>query len=164
MTPKAMRYVLLAAVVVVWSLILYKVLRAVDNDAPLPATNNKSIKTITSSQEDTFSLLANYNDPFLAPDMMYADDMVFPQSKGEVDTAPRKTPPPPEVIDISFIRYIGMIQNTTRKVKAAVLIIRGKEILMTEGQTAENITVLNISKSGITIRYKNKKMIISRIN
>jgi hypothetical protein len=161
MSQKFLRYSLIIAVAIVWGVILYKVFAALNNEEehqslalPVNAINY-------AVQKDTFSLLANYSDPFLPFSVDTADLLLDTLSTTTVSSSSVSMAKEPEV-DISFIQYLGMISNVEKKNKAAIVSIRGKEVIIKEKEVVEGISFKSITTGKISIVYKGKKFNITR--
>jgi hypothetical protein len=161
MNQKYLRYGLITLVLAVWGIIGYKVIAALTKGE---TTVNKAPKqyaaTTTPGLKDTFSLLANYSDPFLPVSM--DDDLIDSVALKTDVIKPASTPVQEQPIDISFIQYLGMISNVEKKTKAAVISIRGKETIVREKDVVEDVLVKSISTGKIAIVYKKKNFNITR--
>jgi hypothetical protein len=160
-SQKFLRYSLITAVAIVWGVILYKVFTALNKEE-----ENQSLalpaKAITYAvQKDTFSLLANYSDPFLPFSADTADLLLDSLSTTTVSTTSVSMAKEPDV-DVSFIQYLGMISNVEKKNKAAIVSIRGKEVIIREKEAVEGITFKSITTGKISIVYKGKNFNITR--
>lgn len=168
MNQKVLRYVLLTGVFVVWGVIFYKVMAALGEEENFPKTLLSAPDTTEYSlKKDTFSLLANYADPFLpigsleTPDSSDTDPLKNNSAVTQVQPAINPQPVLP-LVDISFIQYLGMIANIERKTKTAMISIRGKETVAKEKDIIEDIEIKSISATKIAVVYKGKKFNISR--
>jgi hypothetical protein len=63
---KSTTYLLISVLVIVWGGIGYKIYTGLfDDGGPLPMTNLQSKHQVSVAGKDTFSLIADYLDPFL---------------------------------------------------------------------------------------------------
>jgi hypothetical protein len=161
MNQKYLRYGLITCVLAVWGIIGYKVIAALTKGEKTVSIASKQITaTSVTGLKDTFSLLANYSDPFLLVSM---DDDLPDTVALKTEITKTTTPVIQETpVDISFIQYLGMISNVEKKTKAAVISIRGKETIVREKDVVEDIQVKSISTGKISIVYKKKNFNISR--
>ena len=160
MNQKILRSLLLVTALMVWGLILLRILTSAPANS---VSSNKSIR-VTEIKEvkehpDSFHLLMRYRDPFSPPDVLFSDEVSI------ADTVFLKTPAPAplqDAIDISFIKYLGMMKNPKKKIMAAVLILHGREVVLKERGCAEQVTMQGIRPYSVLIRYKNKTFTIPK--
>jgi len=165
MNQKVLRYVLIGGVCFIWGAILLKVFNALGQDKEVPQNMVLASQAdFISPQKDSFVLLAAYPDPFLPEDAIYEADLSLTDSTEVKITVPANTPSPVETVDVSFIKYSGMIYNPEKKIKAAIVSFRGKDILLKENETAEDVTIKKITANKIIVFYKNKTMQINKSN
>jgi hypothetical protein len=168
MNQKVLRYALLTGVFVVWGVIFYKVLAALGREENFPKTLvSAPDSTEYTHKKDTFSLLANYADPFLPIGSLELSDSMdtdlLKSNSAITQVQPSITPQPvvPLVV-ISFVQYLGMIANIERKTKTAMISIRGKETVAKENDIIEDVEIKSIAATKIAVVYKGKKFNISR--
>lgn len=66
MKSKKFRYLLVLLVIIVWSLIFYRIYNYVDDQKDfIPDYSEQKLPQDKLSMNDTFSIIANYRDPFL---------------------------------------------------------------------------------------------------
>jgi hypothetical protein len=153
MNQKILRYGLIAAVVLVWGMIIQQVFSAMGDDnrnaaAPLSDT----LAGMGARPADTFSLLLNYDDPFIPPDTTAEMEPVVQAPI----IAPPVMKPLEEKPDISFIKYMGMISNADKKSRAAIINFRGRDMMVREDQDVEDITIKKIKPGELSFSLKNK--------
>lgn len=145
MKNKKKTYLLLAIVVIIWALLIYRFFSlTVGDTAELLPEQIHMNGLLAVKKRDTFSVNVNYRDPFLGK-MYVADNTIKPQNK-----RPKKVEPVvwPDVI------YKGMVSDTKDKKKVFMLIIDGKTYLMKEKETEEGITLKKGNRESIDIKYK----------
>lgn len=161
MNQKVLKYVLAILVCFVWGMIALNFFNAFDDKEVI-------LKTAVSTQKntdpyhitDSFSLLGNYSDPFSEVEV---SEPVIPDSIISETTV--QTPiANPEIIDISHIKYLGMIVTDKRKRRMAVINVNGAEALVREKDRFDQIYIQTITPLNITIRYKKKQFTINRIS
>jgi hypothetical protein len=166
MKGKKLTYVLLVGVVLVWGIIFIRVYQSLfGNSGDAVGVRPVVRKEHTYVTKDTFTLIAKYRDPFLgnAPNILKAT-----VTSGPVRIAspkPREVPKPlePEVkIDYSFISYIGLIKNPGNNKNVSLMSIRGKEYLMEEGTTKDDVKLVKNHKDSVLILYNGKEKYIKR--
>jgi len=166
---KSLRYALLTGVALVWGIITYKVIAALNQTDPaIIATPVKEAPANLIQKYEHFSLYANYPDPFIPETDTSAIDLIKNGSNSPKTANQQQTVLPaiqPAVKpDLSFIKYHGMIYNPTRKIKAALVSINNKEITIKEKESAENITLKKIFNDKIQVLYNHKIYTIFKLN
>ena len=112
MKNKKLLYILLPASVIIWGLVIYRIFSALSSpETPDRVILAKNIKTrVNNTQADTFSIAANYRDPFLGSMQTETPKRV---ASGVVKQ--KITPQPQIQADWSFIQYKGMVANQQSK-------------------------------------------------
>lgn len=157
MKNKAMTYVLGFAVVAVWGLIIYRILQATGGDDTPSFQNATVVKKEAFNDyaipKDTTHLLLNYRDPFSEKKI---DTMVIPARKTmdhlKNNFAPAKPVKP--AINWNFIRYTGFINNPGSKKFLAMISINGREVMMAEGETVDQVKLIKNSRDSVKIMYQ----------
>jgi hypothetical protein len=172
---KNIKYLLLAAAVCVWGLVIYNIIKGLaKDDIPKAITNNPMPKVDYSIKNDSF--IINYPDPFIPEidTLQQKMDSLNKQLKATVPVTITPPPPPfqnitsipPSKPDVSFIQYLGRVTNTEVKNKKAGFInLRGKDVMIKEGQKIEDIIIKKIEKNKLTIFYQKQQLsILSNTN
>jgi hypothetical protein len=151
MKNKKTVYILILMVIIVWGMIFYRIYAAFSDDAEpviAPATKIKEPYDDYAIPKDTSHLQARYRDPFgQAPVKDTA--LVVPQ-KNIHRTVPVTIAPG---INWAAINYMGYIRNPGSKKLIAIMHINGKEVMMTEGETAEQVKLLRNLCDSVKISY-----------
>jgi hypothetical protein len=95
--------------------------------------------------KDTTHLLLNYRDPF---GLMIPKDSVKIRATTTRHIVPVVTP-----INWGFIKYSGYIKNPGSKKLIALLSINGKEEMMTEGETVDNVKLIKNMRDSVKISF-----------
>lgn len=159
MKNKKVTYLLITVVVGVWGLILYRLFDAVGqgDDAP-PAVTARQVKeqyNDFSLIKDTAKLKLNYRDPFGISKPK--DTMSKPVV---VHLKPIKNTVTP-AINWSFISYAGYVRNPASKKLVTLLLINGKNVTLSEGETREQVKLLRNLRDSIKISYQGKTKFIT---
>jgi hypothetical protein len=158
MKNKKLTYLLGAVVIIVWGLILYRVFDVVKGDDDTMAIAPVLVKEPFNDYEvpkDTAHLLLNYRDPF---GLVKQKDTVAP--------TPAKKPGFQTISAIkpatnwSFISYSGYIRNAGSKKLIAIMHINGRELMMNEGETADQVKLIQNRGDSIKINYHGKTKFI----
>jgi hypothetical protein len=159
MKNKKLTYFLIAIVLGVWGLILYRIFDAVGatDDAPMPVATKqgKEVFNDFSIPKDTAKLLLNYRDPF---GITKPKDTTIKIS-GEISRKNISTTPKP-VMNWSFISYSGYVRNPTSKKLIALVSINGQNITLAEGETKNQVKLLKNLRDSIKISYEGKTKFI----
>jgi hypothetical protein len=113
--------------------------------------------------EDSIILLANYRDPFLGQrtsgQPVSSDKKRFVNANSKKVKVPEKNTPPP---DLSFIAFHGMITNPSTKKKIALMSIRDKQYMVSEGEEVEGISLEKNGKDSILVSYNKQSFYLKR--
>ncbi|MDO3645225.1 hypothetical protein [Mucilaginibacter sp. L3T2-6] len=159
MKNKATLYILGAAVAIVWGLIIYRVYDSVGSgDDGVVAGISKPAKEAFNDYTvpaDTTHLLLNYRDPFSEEKM--ADTKVHVK----ISTAKPRAEKKVVAMNWGFITYSGYINNPVGKKFLAVMHINGKAVMLTEGETNQNVKLLKNMRDSVKVSFGGKIKVIS---
>ena len=141
MAKNTKTYLLLGVVLLIWGIIGYKIVKAISPDEPeLFAVENVNFKPLRSTtKKDTFSILANYRDPFLG---------TLPKQKVKKRKIVAKKSEEPEI----NIKYTGSILDSNTKNSIFFVTIDGTQFLMKQGEIKSKVTLLKGTENAIKIR------------
>ena len=161
MKNKALTYILTALVIAVWGSILYRVFGAFSGDnndvAVMQDTKPKEAYNDYDIPKDTSHLQLNYRDPF---GIAKPDTEEIPVGKLVHKQPAIQTAPPIQNTNWSFISYTGYIHNPGNKNLLAIVSINGKENMMKEGETNDQVKLLKNMKDSIKVSYFGKTKVI----
>ncbi|NHA02495.1 hypothetical protein G7092_01740 [Mucilaginibacter sp. HC2] len=151
MKNKKFIYLLGLLVLIVWGMVIYRIFVAV-GDSPEPLTTSvtkiKEPYDDYAIPKDTSHLQSNYRDPF---GIVPIKDTTMVSTKKNV---PRSIPVAiTPGINWTAINYMGYIQNPGSKKLIAIIHINGKEVMMTEGESTEQLKLLKNLRDSIKISY-----------
>ena len=166
MNPKFTRFALITAVLAIWGSILYKVIAGLNHDdkevvVPMIKASFSNVNT------DSFTLKASYADPFLTDNQLYEADISLLDSVSNQTTAPITTnisTITQSPIDVSFIKYTGLVSNPIKKSRVAFINVRGKDYMVKEKDYVDEIKITKITAEKIYITYSKKKFEIMKNN
>jgi hypothetical protein len=156
MKNKKFTYLLGAAVLIVWGLILYRVFGAMgDNEPDEPAISaplKKEAYNDYAIPRDTTHLLLNYRDPF---GMVAAKDTTSHKHNptGPAQAAQHVAAP---AMNWDFIRYVGYIRNPDSKKLVAMVHLNGTELMMSEGESSGSLKLIKNLRDSIRVNYQGK--------
>ncbi len=162
MKNKKATYALGFAVLVVWGLILYRIFHTDVEErgfGAAPAAAPKEVLNDYSITPDTARLRLNYRDPFgsgsTLPDTAHhlANHLTIFHPVPAFSLKPVQT-------DWAFIRYSGFVRNPKNKRLIAMVNIRGKDMMMSEGETADEVRLVKNLQDSVRVWYKGQSKII----
>ena len=154
MKHKKITYLLLPLVAVIWGIIFYRIFSAVSPEPILPVGGSiLTSKTINTSIPDTFSIIANYRDPFLGKVVQVKDS-----ASGKVK------PPKTEKVVIPkqwpSLSYGGIIKNQKSGKQFVLVNINGEGNLMKTGDEVSGIQLLKVYKDSIEVSFQKEKKVV----
>ena len=158
MKKKTLNYFLIASVVFVWGLIIYKIVAAYADHEPdeqsLPQHKKKEAYNDYALPKDTSHLLLKYRDPF-----------GIVKQKDTSVAAPRtsdfqRKAIPRVAMNWDFIRYVGYIRNPVSKKLVAMVRLNSNELMMNEGEQNGDIRLIKNLRDSIKISYQGKMKFI----
>jgi len=160
---KAVTYLLICAVALVWGIIVYRVFfvdPSDDTDGRFlsPKVVHEPFDQYTP-KNDTFKLALNYRDPFVGK----AKPVVVEEkvSAGPIaPPLPYKPPAPP--LNWSSIKYSGYITNPKTKKLVAILTVNNKERMLGEGESLEGVKLLKNKKDSVLLSWMGKQKYIKQ--
>jgi type II secretory pathway component PulC len=152
-------YILLPVVFIVWGIIIYRLVKYVGQGnaaLPTPAFIEANFEP-EKLQEDTFTISANYRDPFLGE-----------IKKVEAITgAPKPMKPAPKPVakpEIPWptIIFKGLIKNKDAKKTYALLTINGKTKSFSDKEEWQGIKIQSVVKDSVLLIYNKQKRSFKR--
>lgn len=142
MQKKSTTYFLVVILIFVWGIIAYKIFSGT-LEKNTTVTNTAKYKTFNfKHKQDTFSIVANYRDPFLG---------ILPKRKNFKNK--RFHVPQRDPIIWPDITYNGAL--FPKKAEASFLIdINSKGYLLKRNQSRENVELIKGNKNYIIVKYK----------
>lgn len=149
-------YILLPLVLGLWGYIGWKIVDGLQGDEAtsynVPAV---SLLNDTLAVPETYTLQANYRDPFLGKSVTS-----FSGSGGSAmpkkNTSPKKTITQPAITNWPVIVYGGMIQKKQGQ-PLALLQVNGQDYLLKTGEKAADISVISIHRDSVVLNWNKQK-------
>ncbi|OKS87284.1 hypothetical protein [Mucilaginibacter polytrichastri] len=164
MKNKPVTYFLIAAVIGLWGIIIYRIVDATGSNEDLSISNNailprkKALEDYTN-MKDTTHLLLNYRNPF--DEATKKEEQEIPVAK-LINQAPVNHIAPAKVsMNWSFITYTGYIRNSKSKQLLAIVNIRGVEYMMAEGETDAQVKLVKNLRDSIKITFGGQSKFIA---
>jgi len=168
---KGVTYLLLAVVCAIWGIIIFRIIKGLSGDEEVNNVNNTQTFTSNDKNEETYTIIASYRDPFLGgvrqanvnrEPTSRSTSLVKPKVKVSNPVIPIPVPVVPVVIiDWSFIQYKGQISNKGGKA-VGIVTIRGNEHLITANSKVADVKIMTVSKDSILVEYNGMKKGIFR--
>jgi hypothetical protein len=163
MKNKKLTYVLGLAVLAVWGIIIYRVFNAAGagDDESTPITfkqNPKEPYNDYTLPKDTAHLLLNYRDPFGL--IKFKDTAEIPVKRSGHKAIALASAKP--AFNWNFIKYSGYIHNPASKKLIALVIINGKNVMLSEGDTKEQVRLIKNLRDSIKISFNGQTKCIRK--
>ncbi|MBI2269772.1 MAG: hypothetical protein HYU69_05370 [Bacteroidetes bacterium] len=152
-----MTYLMVPVVIAIWAYVFYSIFGnkdKPDKDLLHPA-NAARLNNTTGQPVDTFSIKADYRDPFL--DKLMGGEQ--PKSASAIKTPPVKVQP---LTTWPQVAYFGIIKNQTGNKQLALLQINGKQSRMQLNQMAGDITLMKITKDSVQVKFGKEMKYVRR--
>jgi hypothetical protein len=152
---KYVKYFLLVAVIGIWAAILFRVIRGLGSGPSREILPAPMASAPLQAAPDSFSLYADYPDPFLPESDSASADSLPKTGHGGLPAAltSADSPPTQETVN-GIIQFNGIIANPAKKSKVAIVTIRGKEWMVKENEKIGDIRIRKIGKDQVFILYK----------
>ena len=158
MKNKKVVYVLLPIVIIVWGIVFYRIFSVVNPSGAqfTPTSNLSNDLGVENSLVDTFTIIANYRDPFLGK--------VISSEKHIVGNASINIPTKPLVIPKSWpaINYGGMIKIIKSSQQTALVYINGESKMMKMGDVETEVQLLKIYADSIEVMFQKGKRMVKK--
>lgn len=150
-------YVLVPVVLIIWGMIGYRIYKGMSDDTPDFLVEQTNMQPIVEMLEpDTFSIIAEYRDPFLGK-IRSPKPRVNQTKKKPVQV--KKKPEP--VLIWPSITYGGMIKNQKTNKLIAMVKINGKDNLMAVGNVVSEVRLVKVYPDSIKVALgKVEKMVV----
>jgi hypothetical protein len=163
MKNKKFTYFLGFIVLMVWGIILYRIFNSVSgSDEDMPVVENKIKKEPFNDYavpKDTSHLILNYKDPFgLKKQKDTLQSIVKKPVSSKTTVQATK-----QVFNWNFVKYSGYIRNPGSKKLIAVVNINGKPIMMSEGETAEQVKLVKNLQDSIKVTFQGRTTYIKTL-
>jgi hypothetical protein len=161
MKNKRLTYLLGIIVLAVWGIVIYRIFYAVggndDDDMEMAApVQVKEPYNDFALPKDTTLLLINYRDPFGLTQFKDTTKKITKNDHHKQLIVASSKP----AVDWSFIKYSGYIQNPVSKKLIALVTINGKNEMLSEGESKDNVKLVKNMKDEIKISFNGDTKLI----
>lgn len=151
---------MLPIIILVWGIVFYQ-LFSYFFSSPTYATEKSEIKVdIDEIKKDTFSIVADYRDPFLGKKIRESRSGTTNNIKRN-NTKKRTNPTQAINQPWPVIQYKGMIKNNNSEKRVGIVNMGGRERLVKEGDVLNEVQFLSIGKTQIKVSFNKEQKTIS---
>lgn len=162
MKDKKSTILLVLAVALVWGFAVYQFVAGFGGgDETYEMEYRASVPAPMVMIEDSFALQLDYRDPFLGK-VYYSSPRPMVKKQVRQNKQQLEKAVPEVKVDLSFIKYIGLIFNQKSGKEVSLLSIQGKDYFMMEGQSVQDVLLLENLEDSVHIEYKGQKYFIKR--
>ncbi|MEO9510717.1 MAG: hypothetical protein ABJN84_03240 [Flavobacteriaceae bacterium] len=141
MSKNVKTYILVGFVLTIWGFIGIKVFRTLSPEPQAPVfAENLNFKPKKVVQKDTFSIVADYRDPFLGT--------MATSNKKRAKKVKRP------IVKFPNINYTGLITNQNTKGNIFFVTIDGTQFLMQKSNENNGVSLVSGTSKSIRVRYK----------
>jgi len=147
-------------VALVWSFVFYQLFSYFFSTPNYAKIEQQTPINIDEIKRDTFSIVANYRDPFLGKKRNSKQHF-----NKALNTRPRKSGVPKNIKAEKpwpIITYNGMIKNNNSDRRVGIVKINGKEYLVKEGDEINDVKFSKISKEEIRAKFQKERKTITK--
>jgi hypothetical protein len=143
------------------SVVVYKFYKALN---PSKEQYAKVINTVytdkadTAISADTFSIIADYRDPFLGK-IISAE---VPKATNYIPRQPKPEKPPLTPVKWPAITYGGVIKNQKSNKQVVLVSINGQGNFMKAGEEAQGILLKQVYKDSIVLVYEKETKVVRK--
>jgi len=153
---KKLTYILVPLVIIIWGGIFYRVFMYLNKTPDInPQTVSRSIENVSKEEIDTFSIIADYRDPFLDRKIKHEPSPVIQKTMSEEkhtkNNVIQKKNRTEKRIKWPEIRYGGLVQNPKSGNKVGLVKINGKDHLVKAGEIINDITVNSVFDDSVVV-------------
>lgn len=152
---------MLPIVFLVWGIVFYQ-LYLYFFSTPTYVTEKTEVEVnVDEIKKDTFSIVANYRDPFLGENIRLTQPKTTnnqsSQQKVQKNIAQKPLDNPWPTIE-----YKGMIKNNNSEKRVGIVGLNNKEYLVKEGEVLNGVKFMVISKELIQVSFQKEQKTISK--
>ena len=152
---------MLPIIILVWGFVFYQ-LFSYFFSSPTYATEKVETKIdIDEIKKDTFSIVANYRDPFLGKKVSVSKPTTPYKTNRSKQKKRIKALKNSVLQNWPVIQYKGMIKNKNSEKRVGIVNMAGKEQLVKEGDVLNEVKFLSIGKTQIKVSFNKEQKIIS---
>ena len=151
-------YILIVCVGALWALVFYRIYAAVADREPVPliaSAQKVTLFDLVNHEHDTLLLDLDYRNPF----GVWSDNVTR-----EIDQVDRLNPIEMVKQNVAIktimkwpeIAFLGSVINTKNRAKVAIIMVAGKELMLSEGQGSGGIKMLEFAGDSVRVSFLNE--------
>ncbi|PRX57191.1 hypothetical protein [Flagellimonas meridianipacifica] len=142
MKNKKKTYLLLLVVLAIWGILGFRIIATLgpSEEVQSPTKTVALEQPLTLKKRDTFSINANYRDPFLG---------TLPKTKKKAKTPKKKSPIAPK----RSIAYHGSVAQNGSKSRLFFVWVDNQQYIFEKGKSIDGVTVVSGTKERIKVTY-----------
>ena len=150
---KVIYFVLIPIVIAIWGYMIYEFISFGSTDNTIQAPNNFSVPHLENAGPDTFSISADYRDPFLGKPV-----------EEKNSSTPKVKAPPTVKAELPWpkITYGGVIKNQKSSKQLYLVQVSGNDHIMREGDAAEDVQLAKAWKDSIQVLFQKEKKVVRK--
>ena len=165
MKNKKAVYILLPLVILIWGIIFYRIFKGTSGSQYKVQTPKVESTRGKLTSDDSFSIYANYADPFLKnirekKKLQKSKKSTQQNNKRNISSRRRRR----TITRWPQIRYKGIVRNQEKTKHVFLVEIKKSSFLVHPGDTLKNVIIENCYEDSIVVSYEGKKKTIEREN
>jgi len=166
MKGKKFTYLLIVCVAGVWGIIFYRIYAGLGQEDELPVSSMRKGKPeyfkLINHETDREVLNLNYRDPFAATAIVTeVKSSIDPLDASHQVKVLAMSAMPKPMVNWSAIQYTGYINNPITRSRIAIIMVNGKEGMLTEGQSLGGLKLIKHAGDSVKVQYQNSTKYIS---
>jgi hypothetical protein len=164
MDKKLKTYLMLVLAIIIWGYAGFSFFRTFSDkkNQDMHSEYHVSEDHNNSGIADTFMLLSSYQDPFLGKSIARYEEGLLRTKVKVIAPVVKKEIKPQVIIDFSFISFIGMVTNPNTGKRVALVDLKGRQYMASEGEQIEEVTFVKCFSDSINVLYHDETKFIKR--
>lgn len=155
-----MTYLLVVMVLAVWGLIGHRIYSSLNEEPDIIDSFQQISRAKLSPNDyelikDTAKLQLNYRDPFNPAEQIQIRPVTTIKSLPTTQFVVREP-----LINWSMIKYSGFVRNPGSNKLIALININGKNVMLSEGEKAEEVKLLRNMKDSVKVAFRGRTKFI----
>lgn len=154
---------MLPIVFLVWGIVFYQLYLYFFSTPTYVTEKTEVVVNVDEIKKDTFSIVANYRDPFLGENIrLFQPKTTTTNNQSSQPKVQKNIEPKPLDKPWPTIEYKGMIKNNNSEKRVGIVGLNSKEYLVKEGEVLNGVKFMVISKELIQVSFQNEQKTISK--
>ncbi len=162
MKNKKMLYILVPLTALLWGMIIYKIMNAV-NGTGEAVFQPLSVDVQQSEMiSDTFTIEANYRDPFNSKEVRKVSIQTNSLLQNNNIQTKNKIEKPVVSVSMPNVVYMGMIKNQKQNKQIVMIQINGNINNMIVGDKIDGVELVKIYKDSVEMKFNKERFFVRR--